>query len=176
MRFLPPPEYPRPDRQRAFVQGIDWLNLNGHWEFRFDGARAGEEERWFEPNDEPWPEQIIVPFCWESLAAWGEADAAGKDNYYATRVYRNPLEVTQENYRGAARFEVGWYRRRITIPPDDAWKKKRIILTIGAADFFTDLWCNGQHLGHHEGGYDPIEFDLTEMLAPEESGQLSGSS
>ena len=172
--FLPRPEYPRPDRQRGRVQGIDWLNLNGPWEFRFDRDRAGEEQRWFEPDEEPWSEQIIVPFCWESLAAWGEADAAGNDNYYATRVYRNPLEVTPENYRGVARFEVGWYRRSLTIPSNDAWKNKRIILTIGAADFFTDLWCNGQHVGRHEGGYDPIEFDLTDVLAPNESGLLAG--
>ena len=172
--FLPRPEYPRPDRQRGFVQGIDWLNLNGAWEFRFDGDRVGEERRWFEPTGERWPEQIMVPFCWESLAAWGEADAAGNDNYYASRIYRNPLEVTAENYRGAERFEVGWYRRGITVPQNDAWKNRRVILTIGAADFFTDVWCNGRYLGHHEGGYDPIEFDLTEALAPNESGQSGG--
>ena len=29
--FLPRPEYPRPDRQRSFVQGVDWINLNGAW-------------------------------------------------------------------------------------------------------------------------------------------------
>ena len=41
-----------------------------------------KDERWFEPTAERWPDQIIVPFCWESLAAWGEADAAGNDNYF----------------------------------------------------------------------------------------------
>ena len=51
-----------------------------------------------------------------------------------------------------------------------AWRRKRVILTIGAADFFTDCWCNGIHLGHHEGGYLPFEFDLTDTLA--ELGQL----
>lgn len=168
--FLPRPEYPRPDRQRGFVEGADWLNLNGAWEFRFDGERVGEAERWFEPDDERWPDQIIVPFCWESLAAWGEADAAGNDNYYSTRVYRNPLEVTQENYRSAARFEVGWYRRTIKIPDHPAWSGKRVILTIGAADFFTDAWCNGRKLGHHEGGYTSFEFDLTDTLQPAENG------
>ena len=140
--FLPRPEYPRPDRQRGFVHGVDWLNLNG---------------------------------AWESLAAWSEADAAGNENYYATRVYRNPLEVTRENYRGAARFEVGWYRRAIVVPLNPHWENRRIILTIGAADFFTDLWCNGQHLGRHEGGFTPFEFDLTDCLRRDKSGQLSGT-
>ena len=50
-------------------------------------------------------------------------------------------------------------------PISSQWRKKRIILTIGAADFFTDCWCNGVYLGHHEGGYLPFEFDLTDALA-----------
>jgi hypothetical protein len=162
--LFPRPEYPRPDRQRGTVEGYDWLNLNGPWQFRFDGDRKGVEQQWFLPDSLEWREQIIVPFCWESLAAWGEGEAAGNDNYYATRVFRNPLEVTRSNHRSALRYEVGWYRRTIPIPDNDAWKGKRIILHIGAADFFTDCWVNGIHLGHHEGGYTPFEFDLTEVL------------
>src|SRR5689334_21908422 len=148
--YLPRPEYPRPDKQRGFIHGLDWINLNGAWEFRFDSDRRGEEERWFEPDDHRWPEQIIVPFCWESLAAWGEADAAGNDHYYSTRVYRRPLEVTPQNYRSAARFEIGWYRRDIRVPLNEKWNGRRVILTIGAADFSTEAWCNGQSLGTHE--------------------------
>ncbi|HEX4265826.1 MAG TPA: glycoside hydrolase family 2 TIM barrel-domain containing protein [Verrucomicrobiae bacterium] len=168
-QFLyPRPEYPRPDRQRGTIEGDDWLNLNGPWQFRFDGNRRGNEELWFTPDHSEWREQIIVPFCWESLAAWGEGDAAGNDNYYATRVFRNPLEVTRENHRSAVRYEVGWYRRLVEIPQTDAWKNKRVILTIGAADFFTDCWCNGKHLGHHEGGYTPFDFDLTDALVEQD--------
>lgn len=164
--FIPRPEHPRPDRQRGRIEGADWLNLNGAWQFRFDLERRGTDERWFEPGRLDWREQIIVPFCWESLAAWGEGDAAGNENYFSTRVYVNPLEVTRANHRSAQRYEVGWYRRTITIPGNPHWRDKRAILTIGAADFATDGWCNGQPIGHHEGGYVPIEFDLTDTLGP----------
>jgi hypothetical protein len=173
--FLPRPEYPRPDRQRSFLQGVDWLNLNGAWEFRFDADNRGRDEQWFNPHEQRWPDQIIVPFCWESLAAWGEADAAGNDHFYSTRVYRNPLEVTSQNYRGAARFEIGWYRRAIQIPANEKWSNKRVILTIGAADFYTEAWCNGQLLGTHEGGFTPFEFDLTDTLRRNTNGQLAGT-
>jgi hypothetical protein len=162
---IPRPEYPRPDRQRGLVEGVDWLNLNGPWQFRFDTHRRGVDEKWFDPNGPDWREQIIVPFCWESLAAWGEGDAAGNDNYYATRVYLHPLEVTRENHRVAPRYEVGWYRRPIEIPNSRHWKNRRVILTVGAADFATDCWCNGVHCGHREGGYVPLEFDITDALA-----------
>jgi hypothetical protein len=170
----PRPEYPRPDRQRSTIEGHDWLNLNGPWQFRFDGDRRGVEEGWFAPGGPEWREQIIVPFCWESLSAWGEGDAAGNDNYYATRVYRNPLEVTRINHRAAPRYEIGWYRRLIEVPDHPAWKDKRVILTIGAADFFTDAWCNGIHLGNHEGGYTPFEFDVTDALERSADGKMRG--
>lgn len=166
----PRPEYPRPDFQRGTIEGEDWLNLNGPWQFRFDANRVGIDEKWFSTEEGEWREQIIVPFCWESLAAWGEGDSAGNQNYYATRVYRNPLEVTIENHRYADRYEVGWYRRTIIIPNTNAWQDKRIILTVGAADFFTDCWCNGTHLGHNEGGYLPFEFDLSDALHTREDG------
>src|SRR5258707_1545713 len=139
----PRPEYPRPERQRGTIEGIDWLNLNGPWQFRFDPERRGVEGKWVQEDNAQWREQIIVPFCWESLAAWGEGDAAGNANYYSTRVFLDPLNVTRSNHRSAPRYEVGWYRRRIEILNQPAWKDKRVILTIGAADFFTDAWCNG---------------------------------
>ena len=162
--YLPRPEYPRPDRQRGFVHGRDWLNLNGRWEFRFDPHRYGVVKEWFLPDETTWQEQIIVPFCWESLAAWGEGDSAGNDHFYSTRPFLNPVEVTPENHRGAARNEIGWYRRRIVIPENEHWIGKRVILTIGAADFRTDGWCNGKWLGFYEDGYTPFEFDLTDHL------------
>ncbi|HMG04475.1 MAG TPA: glycoside hydrolase family 2 TIM barrel-domain containing protein [Chthoniobacterales bacterium] len=171
---MPRPEYPRPERQRAFIAGVDWLNLNGAWEFRFDPERSGKENGWHLPGGGRWPDQIIVPFCWESLAAWGEANAAGNDNYYSTRIYRDPLKVTQFNYRRAARHEVGWYRRAIHIPQNDHWRDRRIILHVGAADFFTNAWCNGHELGSNEGGFTPFEFDLTESLEHGAEGHLEG--
>ncbi len=173
-QFLyPRPEYPRPERQRGTIEGYDWLNLNGPWQFRFDPHNRGVAEAWFRPNTPDWREQIIVPFCWESLAAWGEGDTAGNDNYYSTRVFRRPLEVTRENHRSADRYEIGWYRRPFEVPDNERWTHRRVILHIGAADFFTDCWCNGVHLGHHEGGYTPFEFDLTDTLKQEDGRTLA---
>ena len=168
--IYPRPEYPRPDFQRGTIEGRDWLNLNGPWQFRFDPDRRGMAEGWYLPEPLDWREQILVPFCWESLAAWGEAEAAGNENYYATRVFRNPLEVNRANHSYVARHEVGWYRRRVTIPNTELWREKRVILKIGAADFFTDCWCNGIHISRHEGGYTPFEFDLTDALTLQADG------
>jgi len=69
----PLPEHPRPDFERA-----DWVNLNGDWSFRFDPAKSGERERWFEKAAAGFPLTIHVPYPWGSpLSGVGdEADVA----------------------------------------------------------------------------------------------------
>ena len=55
--------------------------------------------------------------------------------------------------------DIGWYHRVIQIDP--SWEGKRTFLIIGACDWKTTVWLDGQLLGDHEGGYVPFEFDLT---------------
>ena len=38
----------------------------------------------------------------------------------------------------APRHEVGWYRRSVRIPQTPPWLGRRVVLTVGAADFFSD--------------------------------------
>ena len=48
---IPLPEHPRPDFERA-----EWINLNGTWDFRFDGEKD-------------YGRKILVPFGWGSPAS-----------------------------------------------------------------------------------------------------------
>lgn len=54
------------------------------------------------------------------------------------------------------------YRRSFTIPED--FNGKRIILHFGAVDTICDVFVNGTHICHHEGGYLPFEVDITDEL------------
>ena len=38
--------------------------------------------------------------------------------------------------------------------------------SIGAADWHTTAWLDGQKLGEHKGGYTPFEFELTPHARP----------
>lgn len=58
--------------------------------------------------------------------------------------------------------DIGWYRREIKIDP--SWKGKRIFLIIGASDWETSIWLDGHLLGTHQGGYLPVEVELTQYV------------
>lgn len=60
--------------------------------------------------------------------------------------------------------DIGWYQRSIQIDP--SWQGKRIFLIIGASDWETTAWLDGQLLGSHRGGYIPFSFELTELAKP----------
>ena len=55
-----------------------------------------------------------------------------------------------------------WYRRTFTVP--STWSGKRIILHLDAVDWQATVYVNGQNVGVHKGGYDPISYDITPYL------------
>lgn len=55
--------------------------------------------------------------------------------------------------------DIAWYKRSISVNP--AWRGKRVFVTIGASDWETTVWLDGQLLGKHQGGYTPFSFELT---------------
>jgi len=56
--------------------------------------------------------------------------------------------------------DIAWYKMRIMIPEE--WKGMRIFIVVGASDWLTKGWIDGQALGEYQGGYTPFEFELTE--------------
>ncbi len=58
--------------------------------------------------------------------------------------------------------DIGWYQREIQAP--QGWKGQRVFLVIGASDWHTTAWLDGNKLGDHQGGYTPFAFDLTPYL------------
>ena len=59
---------------------------------------------------------------------------------------------------------IAWYARSVSAP--EAWDGKRVFLVIGACDWETQAWLDGQPLGSHRGGYTPFAFELTPHLKP----------
>lgn len=58
--------------------------------------------------------------------------------------------------------ETLWYERKVTLP--EGFRRDRVLLHFGAADQIADVYWNGEHAAHHEGGYLPFTADVTKLL------------
>ena len=54
--------------------------------------------------------------------------------------------------------DIAWYGREVTIPRE--WEGKRVFLVVGASDWATTAWLDGEQAGTHQGGYTPFECEL----------------
>ena len=92
-----------------------------------------------EEYPETYDRRILVPFCPESM-----------------------LSGVKEHFAEGTGL---WYRRNIRLPEN--FNVGRVLLHIGAADQKADVYINGNHAGHHEGGYEAFSFDITPYLQEE---------
>jgi beta-galactosidase/beta-glucuronidase len=81
-------------------------------------------------------QQILVPFSPETL--------------------RSGIGAT-ELFRGC------WYRRAFDVPPLQI--DERLILHFGAVDYEAFVHVDGILVGHHEGGFTPFFFDISDYVA-----------
>jgi hypothetical protein len=88
-------------------------------------------------GDKPYPDRITVPFCRES-----KLSGLGRTGF----------------------VKNVWYRRQFALPA--AWKTNRVILHIGACDWRTTVWVNGERIGEHTGGSVSFGFEITRFLKP----------
>ncbi|MBQ8439920.1 MAG: beta-galactosidase, partial [Clostridia bacterium] len=124
----------RPEYPRPQLVRGDWINLNGAWEYQTDRMNSGLDRKLMEPNAD-FTETINVPFCRES-----ELSGIGDKEF----------------------CDCAWYRKKIIIPEN--WAGKRILLHVGACDFYTTLWVDGKKVGDHRGGFSSFSFELTPYL------------
>ena len=57
---------------------------------------------------------------------------------------------------------VAWYWRSVQV--EELQPTQVAILKFGAVDYRADVYVNGQHVGSHDGGYLPFEFDITSLV------------
>ena len=126
-----PSNHPTPQFARA-----QWTSLNGLWDCAFvPNAYQLHDKleavvREAEPPAE-WHEQIRVPFS-------PEAPLSGVDH---------------ELQMG----ELLWYRRTIELAVPEGCS---LVLHFQAVDAVCAVWCNGELLGTHSGGYTPFSFEI----------------
>ncbi len=61
----------------------------------------------------------------------------------------------------------GWYQTVFNTPR--GWNENKIILRFASINYLADVWLNREHLGTHEGGHLPFEFDVTNLVKPQKN-------
>jgi beta-galactosidase/beta-glucuronidase len=129
-------DVPRPEHPRPDRYRDAWHNLNGLWEFRFDPEDEGLEDGW-PASGTLGGQSIVVPFAPESELS---------------------------GVRDEGLHSLCWYARDFDVP--HALRGRRLLLHFGAVDYRADVWLNQCYLGHHQGGFDPFDYDITSVARP----------
>ena len=117
------PLIPRPEHPNPQWERANWKNLNGTWHFEIDYSCSGEERGL--PTAESLSGTITVPFCPESKLSG----------------------VEMKDFMNCV-----WYKREIIFTEEEL-QGHRVLFHIGACDYETKVWINGQSTGFsHKGG------------------------
>jgi hypothetical protein len=107
---------------------------------------------------------------WSLNGAWDfSLDTYGVWQRPAEVAWRTKIEVpfspetTRSGISDPGFFQACWYRRAIR--PSKLRPGERWVLHFGAVDYAATVWVDGTCVGHHEGGYTPFCFDITDLLS-----------
>ncbi len=127
---------PLAEHPRPDFMRAAWVNLNGRWQFAFDRDNRGESAGWHR-------DAAAMPAAHRIVVpfSWGSPASGVPDS-----------------------ADVAWYARPVTVP--EAWRGRRLFLVVGASDWRTSAWLDGQKLGDHQGGYTPFAMELTRAARP----------
>jgi len=128
-------------------------NLDGRWQAIVDPYDVGALDYRAQPikgnsgfftNHKPQSESELVEYDFETS---GQLNVPGDWN-----TQRDSLLF----YEGSI-----WYKRSFDyVKP----AKKRLFVHFGAANYQAWVYLNGEELGHHEGGFTPFDFEITDRV------------
>ncbi len=151
--FVP---HPDADSARGDQPSPWWASLDGTWRFELLDSPHDLTEAMVAPStdDSHWA-TIEVP------GAWTLQPAGARDRPHYTNVIMpfdlEPPSVPEHN-------PTGVHRRTVTVPR--AWKGRRVVLRVGAAESLLQVWVDGRFVGAGTDSRLPNEFDITEHVRP----------
>ena len=130
------------------------LRLDGEWSFALAENPEACPEAFYDVDfpDADWS-RLLVPGTWT---------LQGHDHPHYTNVVMPFGNVPPS--APASRNPTGLYRRWFELPA--GWDGRRLVLHIGGAESFLEVWCNGIRLGFSKDTRLPSEFDLGAAIRP----------
>ncbi|HIQ05793.1 MAG TPA: beta-galactosidase [Anaerolineae bacterium] len=87
---------------------------------------------------------------------------AGKAAWAEMQIPTNWELAGLHDYNG-----IVWFRRTFDVPED--WLERQLWLQFQGVDYLADVWLNAAYVGHHEGYFQPFEFNVSRRLKPGEN-------
>jgi beta-glucuronidase len=145
--------------QAPLIQNVDarqTTNLDGTWQTIVDPYDVGYQDyrakpltgnNAFSKNYKPQSESDLVEYDFDTS---GQLNVPGDWN-----TQRDTLLF----YEGTV-----WYKRSFDYAKSSG---KRLFVHFGAANYEAEVYLNGELLGHHEGGFTPFDFEITDKVKPQ---------
>ncbi len=140
------------------ILGRHTTSLNGKWHYIVDVQEEGYYDyrmnptRWgFFRNAKPQKPEDLIEYDFDKAE---EMEIPSDWNTRDERLFF---------YEGTV-----WFYKKFNKPtPDPSLKgggKRRTLLYFGAVNYDAHVYVNGNHVGHHVGGFTPFNFDVTDQL------------
>lgn len=115
------------------------ISFDKAWKFQKSDAEGAENLKF---NDKKW-RLLDVPHDWS----------------IETEINRDNPSGRGGGYFGTG---IGWYRKTFETPK--SYTGKKVFIQFDGVMANSDVWINGQHLGHRPNGYIGFEYELTPYL------------
>src|ERR1044072_3212199 len=133
------------------TDGRKTINLNGQWQVIVDPYESGFYNYRYQPSDngyfknaKPKNKSELIEYDFDKS---GTLKVPGDWNTQSDQLFF---------YEGTV-----WYKKSF-----DYQRKPntRVFVYFGAANYFADVYLNGEKLGQHEGGFTPFNFEITDRV------------
>ncbi len=138
--------------QLTNVLSRESASLNGKWHYIIDVQEEGYYDyrhkpmRWgFFVNAKPQRPEDLIEYDFDKAATM---QVPGDWNTQDERLFF---------YEGTVWFKTSFQAQ---VPIQDY----RTLLYFGAVNYDCHVWVNGKQAGHHEGGFTPFNFDITDLM------------
>jgi beta-glucuronidase len=133
------------------TDGRKTTSLDGQWQTIIDPYESGYYNYRYQPSDngyfknaKPKSKSDLIEYDFDKS---GTLKVPGDWNTQSDQLFF---------YEGTV-----WYKKSFDYQrqPD-----KRVFVYFGAANYFADVYLNGEKLGQHEGGFTPFNFEITKLV------------
>ena len=135
----------------ANTDGRKAVSLDGQWQTIVDPYESGYYDYRYQPNPDgyfknakPKTKSDLVEYDFDSsstLRVPGDWNTQGNQLFF---------------YEGSV-----WYKKSFDYQHRP---NTRVFVYFGAANYFADVYLNGEKLGQHEGGFTPFNFEITNLV------------